>query len=113
MTIEEILRLSLVKKTLDPADISDEEKQQMVLVAIRGMSDMLTLYDDDRYVIPKVPQNRTTIILRDLPENVKLQEIKTLLNNDVTRIEEIERTFLSFIERTFLPCAFLRVTQIY
>lgn len=82
VTVEEILRLSLVKKTLDASDISDADKQQMVLVAIRGMSDMLTLYDDDRYVIPKVPQNRTTIILRDLPENVKLEEIKSLLDND-------------------------------
>lgn len=82
VTVDEILRLSLVRKTLDGAVSSDKEQRENILRAIREMGDMLTLYDNDQYVIPKIPQNRTTIILRDLPEDVKVEEIKNLLNND-------------------------------
>jgi len=82
VTVDEILRLSLVRKTMDGADSSEAEQREMTLRAIREMGEMLTLYDNDQYVIPKIPQNRTTIILRDLPEDVKVEEIKTLLDND-------------------------------
>jgi len=85
VTLDEILRLSLVAKTLEAGDISEENKKPTVLRAIREMADVLTLYDNDQYVIPRIPQNRTTIILRDLPENVQLEEIKKLLNNDSCR----------------------------
>ena len=83
VTLDEIARLSLVKKTLDAADIPDAEQIENILRAIRQMDDILTLYDNDQYVIPKIPENRTTLIIRDLPEDVKIEEIKTLLNNDV------------------------------
>lgn len=85
VTLDEIARLSLVKKTLDAADIPDGEQTENILRAIRQMDDILTLYDNDQYVIPKIPENRTTLIIRDLPEDVKIEEIKTLLNNDKCR----------------------------
>jgi len=81
VTLEEILRLSLVKKTLEAAEIAGEDQEACLLSAIRTMSDVLTLYDNDQYVIPKIPQNRTTLILRDLPEDATLEEVKTLLEN--------------------------------
>jgi hypothetical protein len=85
VTLDEIARLSLVKKTLDAADIPDAEQIENILRAIRQMDDILTLYDNDQYVIPKIPENRTTLIIRDLPEDVDIEEIKTLLNNDKCR----------------------------
>jgi len=81
VTLEEILRLSLVKKTLEAAEIPEEEQQELLLQAIRKKANLLTLYDNDQYVIPKIPQNRTTLILRDLPEDATLEEIKGLLDN--------------------------------
>lgn len=81
VTLEEILRLSLVKKSLEAADVAPEDQEKVLLTAIREMSSILTLYDNDQYVIPKIPQNRTTLILRDLPEDATLEEIKALLNN--------------------------------
>lgn len=53
----------------------------LILEAIKQIPSRVTFNEEENFVLPKIPHHRTTLILRDLPENATLEEVKQLLSS--------------------------------
>jgi len=92
VTIPEVANISVVSKTLSAANVVGETLRLETIIRACRDCPHVTLYDNDQYIIPKIPHNRTTLILRDLPEDATLKEIRQLLNNpNCGTVKEIKK----------------------
>lgn len=70
------------------ADVT--EKREIILEAVKLIPSRVTLNEKEDFLLPKIPHHRTTLILRDLPEDATPEEVKELLmNKECGRVKEI------------------------
>jgi len=85
-----------------PAISELTDDPDLILEAIKQLPSRVTLNEEEKFILPQIPHHRTTLILRDLPENATLAEVKKLLSSKECGLSkevraDVNRTwFISF-----------------
>jgi len=64
-----------------PEILAVTESEEELLEAVKLVPNRLTLDETESFVVPRVPHHRTTLILRDLPADATMDEVKQLFDN--------------------------------